>query len=98
RGGHDVLDFLDAGENGAEGDEFGARETGDESRERGFAAAGRSPEEHRADVVAFDLHAQRLAGTEEFFLADEFVERARTHALGERLIGGRDVRVRGRSG
>ena len=23
--GHDLLDFLDAGENGAEGDEFGAR-------------------------------------------------------------------------
>src|SRR5204863_341942 len=31
--GHDVFDFLDAGENGAEGDEFGARETGNKASE-----------------------------------------------------------------
>ncbi len=85
-GGHDFLDFLDAGEDGAEGDEFRAREAGNHSRERGFAAARRTPQEHRGDLVVFDLLAERFAGAEEFFLADEFVERAGAHALGERLV------------
>jgi len=35
--------------------------------------------------VGFDLNAEGFAGAEEFFLADEFVEGAGTHALGERL-------------
>ena len=81
---HHFLDFLDAGEHGAEGNEFGARALGDDSRESGFAAAGRSPEKHRADIVALDLRAQRFARTEQLLLADEFVERLRTHAVGER--------------
>src|SRR5262249_20943792 len=36
-------------------------------------------------VVRFNLHAQRLARSKEFLLADEFVECARTHPLGKRL-------------
>ncbi len=83
-GDHHFLDFLDAGQNGAEGDEFGARFSGDQARESGLAAARRSPEKHRDHVVALDLRAQRLAGTEQVVLADEFVERARAHAVGER--------------
>ena len=98
RGGHHFLDFLDAREDGAEGNEVSMREASDNARERGFAAARRSPEEHGAGIVALDLHAQRLAGTEQFFLADEFVERTGTHALGERLIGGGHVGVRGGGG
>jgi hypothetical protein len=39
-------------------------------------------------LVVFDLLAERFAGAEEFFLTDEFVERARAHALGERLVRG----------
>src|SRR5256884_8239975 len=97
-GGHDLLDFLDAGEDGAEGDELGVRDASNEARKRGFAAAGRSPEQHRADVVAFDLRAQRLSRAEKVFLVDEFVEGARAHALGERLVGSRDVGIRGRGG
>ena len=93
-----VFDFFDAGEHGAEGDEFGLREARDQPRQRGFSAAGRAPEKHRANVVGFDLQAQRLAGAEKFFLADEFVERARTHALRKRLVGGGNVGVRGGPG
>ena len=85
--GHDFFYFLDAAGDGAEGDEFAFGETGDEARERGFAAAGRSPEEHRTEIVGFDLDAERFAGAEELFLADEFVEGAGTHALGEGLEG-----------
>jgi len=37
------------------------------------------------------LNAEGFAGAEEFFLADEFVEGARAHALGERLEGCRGL-------
>ena len=94
--GHHFLDFFDAGEHGAEGNELGACQARDEARERGFSAARRPPEEHGAEVVVFDLNAKRLAGTEQFFLADEFIEGARAHALGERLVGGGNVGFRGR--
>ena len=85
--GHHVLDFLDAGEDGAERDEFRAREARDEPRERRLAAAGRAPENHRAEFIALDLRAQRFARAEQRFLADEFLERARAHAVGKRTRG-----------
>ena len=88
RGGHDFLDFLDAGEHRAEGYELGTREAGNHARERGFAATGRTPQEHRGDLIVFNLLAERFAGAEKFFLADEFIERARAHAFGERLVSG----------
>ena len=87
---HHLLDLLDAGEDGGELDEGGVGGLGDDLGERGFADAGRPPEDHRRGVVALDLHAQGLAGAEQMLLADVFVERARAHALGERrgLAGG----------
>ncbi len=94
--GHDFLYLLDAGEDGAEGDKLGAGQARDEARERGLSAAGRAPEEHGAEIVVFDLNAKRLARTEKFFLANEFIERARTHALGEWLVGSGNVGFRGR--
>jgi hypothetical protein len=39
-------------------------------------------------LVSFDLLPEGLAGAEEFFLADEFIEGARAHALGKRLARG----------
>src|SRR5882672_666112 len=93
--GHDFLDFLDARENGAERDKFRTRQARDETRERRFSAARRSPEKHGAEIVVFDLNAQGFARAEKFFLADEFIERARAHALGERLIGGGNVGLSG---
>ena len=56
--------------------------------DRRLAATGRAPEEHRADVVAFDLQAQRLAGSEKIFLSDELVERARSHPISQRARSG----------
>ena len=38
----------------------------------------------RTGVVALDLYAQGLAGAENVLLPDELVERARTHAVGQR--------------
>ena len=62
----------------------------DNFRQRGFARAWRSPEDERARVVALDLRAQRLAGADQVFLAGILVERARTHAVGQRTgaVGG----------
>ena len=53
-------------------------------RQRGFARARRSPENQRPGVVALDLRAQRLARADQMLLPDIFVERARTHAIGQR--------------
>src|SRR2546425_3595731 len=94
--GHDFLDFLDAGQDRAERDEAGFGEPRNQTSESGFPAAGRAPEKHGAEMVRFDLNAERFAGAEEFLLADEFVKRAWTHALGERLKCGRSFRLDGR--
>src|SRR5207245_1794044 len=83
--GHDFLDFLDAGQDRAERDEAGFGEPRNQTSESGFPAAGGAPEKHGAEMVRFDLNAERFAGAEEFLLADEFVKRAWAHALGERL-------------
>ncbi len=93
--GHDFLDFLDAGEDGAEGNEFGTCQSGDKAREGGFPAAGRAPEEHRTKIVVFDLNAEGFSRAEKFFLPNKFIERARTHAFGKRLVGGGYVRLGG---
>ena len=58
---------------------------------------GGPPEDHRTGVVALDLHAQRLAGADQVFLADEFFQGARTHAVGQRTRARADV-LRARDG
>ncbi len=80
---HDLLDFLDAGEHGGELNELGLGHVGDDLRQRSLAGAGRSPENEGSDVVALNLRPQRLARTDQVLLADKFIQRARTHAVGE---------------
>ena len=86
-GGHDVLNLANTGKNGAVGDKFGMRAARDQSCERGLAAAGRAPENHRAEIVGFDGGAQRLTGSKQRLLSGELLERARAHAFGERRAG-----------
>jgi hypothetical protein len=50
---HHSLDFLDAGEHGAEGDELATGDVGDQMGERGLAHAGRSPEDDRGQRSRF---------------------------------------------
>src|SRR5208283_5552282 len=87
---HDLLDFLDAGENGGELDEVGFGDAGDDLGEGGLAGSGGSPEDHRGRIIAFDLQAEGFAGADEMLLPDKFVEGARAHAIGEgpRALGG----------
>jgi hypothetical protein len=82
--GHHLFDLLDAGEHGAERHEARLRELGDHPGQRRLAGAGRTPEDDRLQHVALDGEAQRRAGRQDVFLADDVVERAGTHALGER--------------
>jgi hypothetical protein len=53
-------------------------------RQRGFTGAGRPPEDDRAGIVALNLQPQRFARADDMLLSDEFVQSARTHAVGER--------------
>jgi hypothetical protein len=91
---HDLLDFLDAGEHSGKLDEVGLGDAGNDLGERSLAGARRTPEDHRGGVVALDLHAQRFAWPDQVFLSDEFIERARPHAVGQRAraLGGRVFR------
>ena len=81
-------------EDGGELDEGGLGGVGDDFGEGGFADAGRAPEDHGGGVVALDLDAERLAGGEEMLLADELIEGAGAHALGERRGDGVGCEVR----
>ncbi len=92
---HDLLDFLDAGEHGGKLNEVRFCNAGNDFGESGLPGAGRSPEDHRSRIIALDLHAQRLTRADEVLLSDEFIERSRAHAIGQRtraLRGGIVVR------
>src|SRR5882757_9214947 len=91
--GHNFLDFLDTREDGAERNELRTGQSSDKPRKRGFPAAGWSPEEHRAEIVAFNLNAKWLTRSKKFFLPDEFIECPRAHALRERLVRGGHIRL-----
>jgi hypothetical protein len=80
----DLPDLLDAGEHGREGDEAGARDARHEGRQRGLAGARRSPEDHRVELARLEGRPQHSPRSQQVLLADHLVERARSHAIGER--------------
>ena len=55
-------------------------------RERGLSDARRPPQDNRTELIALDLHPQRLARPQNVLLADKFLQRLRTHALGQRAL------------
>jgi hypothetical protein len=57
----------------------------DDARDRRLSSSRWTPEHDRADAPLLDRLTQRFAGREEMTLADDFVQRAWTHARGERL-------------
>ena len=71
-------------QHGGKLEELGFGHARDDLGQRGLPGARRSPENQRAGVIALNLHAQRLARAEDVLLADELVERARAHAVGQR--------------
>ena len=85
--GQDLAHFRQAGQDGGDRAEFGVGIFRQQQRERGLAATGRPPQDHRMHVPGFDRAPQRGTRREQPALADHFVERARAHALGERTQG-----------
>ncbi len=65
--------------------ELALRVVRDEQRERRLPAPWRPPEEHGGHLAALDRLAQRHSRRKQMFLTNEFVERQRPHARGERL-------------
>ena len=75
--GDDLADARDAVGDGAERHELALHIARDETRDRGLAAARRSPEEDRPRVALLDRDAQRLARAEDLLLPGDLIERAR---------------------
>ena len=82
--GHNLLDFLNAGQHSGKFDELRVGHARDDLGQRGFADAGRTPEEQRAGVIALNLYPQRLTWRENVLLSDKLVQAARTHAVRQR--------------
>ena len=78
--GHDLLDFANAARDGAEIDELGLREVGDDIRKGCLADAGRPPEDHRGNLVLLDHRAKQTALADELLLTNKLVERFGAHA------------------
>jgi len=68
------------------------RYLGNDVGERRLTCAGRSGENYGRQTVRFDGAPQELAGRENVFLSDEFIEGSRPHSCGQRC-GGSDFRI-----
>ena len=58
-----------------------------QARERGLAAAGRAPEDDRAELAAGEHAAERRLRAEQMVLADQLVQALGAQPVGERLAG-----------
>src|SRR3981081_2427306 len=85
RRGHHVLDFLDPRQHRAERNKVRVRHSRNQSRQRRLPASRRPPQNHRADIVALDLCAQRFARPEQRLLSGKLIQRFWTHPLRQRL-------------
>ena len=81
------MNQLRSDDAGDRGDRFedGARLLREQKRDGGLAGARRPPQDHRIQSARRDHLAEQLAGAEQMLLADDLVERTRTHPIGERL-------------
>ena len=91
----DLAQLLDAGEHGAQRLEVRGGEAAHDVGERRLARARRPPQDDRGYPVGEDRAPERRVGAERFFLADDLVQRAGPHAIGQRGVGARGVGGRG---
>jgi len=59
-----------------------------QARNRGFANAWRAPQDAAVRLARLEGDAQRHAFAQQMLLAYHLAQRARSEALGQRLIGG----------
>jgi hypothetical protein len=80
-----IAHLLDPGGGGVDLAKMALAVLGDDVGQRGFTCARRAVEDHGTEAVGLEHAPQQLAGAEEMVLADEFIDRARPHARGQRL-------------
>ena len=93
----DHAQFLDARQHRREGDEVRIGAARDQPRQRRLARSGRPPEDERVQALALDHVAQQPLIADQVRLPDELRQRGRPHPLGQRRVGGRPRRHRGRA-
>ena len=79
-----LSDVLDASQHRRDGKELGIEGIGHQSRKRGFAHAGRAPQDHGMGLARLESHTQGLAWAQQVILPDDLVDGARAQALGQR--------------
>jgi hypothetical protein len=85
RVGDDAPQIGDAGADSRHRRKVCPRLLCDDACQRRLPGAGRSPQDHRRDLVRLDRHAQRTSGPDDLFLTDELIERTRPHARSQRF-------------
>ena len=84
-----LADVLDARQHRAHGFEMGPGQAADDVSERRLAGARRAPEDEGPELILLDRTSQGRARAEGFVLAEDLVEGAGTHAIGQGSIGAR---------
>ena len=80
-----LADVGDVGDHARAAHELALRGAGDDFREGGLAAAGRTEEDDVREAVRLDDAAEELAGPEDVRLSGDLLECAGAHARRERL-------------
>ena len=81
--GQHVANFFHARIDGTESHERAFYGLGQQQGQRGFAHAGRTPQDHRRQPTRRHRHAQRPTGTNQFSLTNDFVQRAGPNPFGQ---------------
>ena len=81
---HHLLDLFDPGHHRRILDELRLGAPRNDLRQRRLSYSRRSPEEDRADVIALNLHPQRLTRRKQMLLPHKFIQVARTHPVRQR--------------
>ena len=86
RGRYGRPDVFHPGQDGVDGDEMGLGGVGDDASQRGFARTRRAVENDRGKLVGLDGAPQQSPRPHNRILAHEFIQRARSHTGGQRLL------------
>jgi hypothetical protein len=81
----DFANLFNARRDGVDLAKAAMRVLGNDVGQSGFAGAGRTIKNQRAEPVRLKHSSQELAGTYEVLLTDEFLERPRPHPRRQRL-------------
>jgi hypothetical protein len=73
--------------------EFSVGHLGNDPCQCGLSASGRAGEDHRRQAIGFNRAPQQFTGAKNVFLADKLLQRAGSHARGERRCAVRGFNV-----